>query len=387
MSGQAAIDTEAGAPSPGFRPDQLDGFRIAVTSDRRSEDLIAAFARRGADVLHAPTIRMAGVEDDGHLEAETRAIVAARPNLLLATTSYGVRRWFETADAAGIGHELLDVLSGADIYVRGPKARGAVRAAGLDDRGMGERETTESLVDLAISRGVAGAVVAVQLHGVTDKSQLDRLRAAGATVLTARPYVWHRHDDQGRVRRLVSALVTGGIDAVTFTSAPAADALLQTAAELGLLDQVIGCFHAAAGSRRAVAAAVGPVTAEPLLENGIEPVVPQRFRMGALVKLVCDQLEEHRVLRADTAAGPVSLRGRVVELGGVRAGLSPTSLALFRRLFDAAGATVSRPELAAAANEPLDEHGVDVSMSRLRQTLPNPQLVQTVIKRGYRLSV
>ena len=28
----------------GFRPDQLQGFRIGVTSDRRSADLIDAFA-------------------------------------------------------------------------------------------------------------------------------------------------------------------------------------------------------------------------------------------------------------------------------------------------------------------------------------------------------
>ena len=43
MSGTDASDSDAS--SPGFRPDQLVGFRIGVTSDRRSEDLIAAFER------------------------------------------------------------------------------------------------------------------------------------------------------------------------------------------------------------------------------------------------------------------------------------------------------------------------------------------------------
>lgn len=33
-----------------------------------------------------------------------------------------------------------------------------------------------------------------------------------------------------------------------------------------------------------IAAAVGPVTAEPLEEVGIVPVAPERFRLGALVK-------------------------------------------------------------------------------------------------------
>ena len=115
--------------APGFRVDQLDGFRIGVTSDRRSEDLIAAFERRGADVMHAPTIRMTAVSDDGILEAETRAVIAAKPDVLLATTSYGIRRWFEAADAAGLGDELTETLEHARILVRGPKARGAIRAA------------------------------------------------------------------------------------------------------------------------------------------------------------------------------------------------------------------------------------------------------------------
>ncbi|UXN32986.1 hypothetical protein [Glutamicibacter sp. M10] len=32
----------------------LAGFRIAVTSDRRSAELIEAFERRGAEVTHTP---------------------------------------------------------------------------------------------------------------------------------------------------------------------------------------------------------------------------------------------------------------------------------------------------------------------------------------------
>ena len=38
------------------------------------------------------------------------------------------------------------------------------------------------------------------------------------------------------------------------------------------------------------------------------------------------------------------------------------------------------------APEALDDHAVDVAISRLRQSLPEPRLVATVIKRGYRLA-
>src|SRR5215210_384044 len=70
--------TQVNAPpnGPGLRVDKLKGFRIGVTSDRRSEDLIAALERRGAQVLHAPALKIAPNDQDGTLVQETRAVIA-----------------------------------------------------------------------------------------------------------------------------------------------------------------------------------------------------------------------------------------------------------------------------------------------------------------------
>ena len=367
---------------PGVRPDQLDGFRIAVTSDRRSEDLIAAFERRGAEVIHAPAIRIAATDDEARLTEDTRLIIAARPDVLLATTSYGIRRWFEAADAAGLGHDLTTTLEHSRILVRGPKARGAVRAAGLDDSGMSDEETTRSLVDYVLRDDAAGTTVAVQLHGYTDEPQLDRLRAAGASVLTVAPYRWLLPEDSGRVLKLVDLICAGGVDAVTFTSAPAVEALFGAADGIGRLDDLLDAL-----SETVVAAAVGPVTAGPLRAAGIEPLVPDRFRMGALIRQVCDHLEHKRVFRLDTRHGPVELRGRLLRLGGAETVLAPGSLTLLRALLDRRGSVISRAELTMALPDITDDHAVDVAISRLRQALPAPGLVATVIKRGYRIDV
>ena len=143
-------------PAAGLRVDQLRGFRIGVTSDRRSGDLIAALERRGAQVLHAPALKIAPNDQDGALIVETRELIAARPEVVLVTTGYGMRRWFEVADAAGLGAELTAVLEQARIFARGPKAVGAVRAAGLVDAQASELDTTASLVDAMVAAGLAG---------------------------------------------------------------------------------------------------------------------------------------------------------------------------------------------------------------------------------------
>lgn len=368
---------------PGFRPDQLEGFRIGVTSDRRSADLIDALARRGAQVLHAPTLRMANAVSDDPVIDDTRAIIEARPDVLLATTAYGVRRWFEVADAAGLGEDLLDALSDTAILVRGPKARGGIRAAGLNDVGMSAEETTESLIDEVLATRPAGLTVAVQLHGFLNPSQLDRLRDAHDRVLTVEPYRWIEPDETDeRVDRLIEAACTGGLDCITFTSAPAVHALFAAAEVRGRYDDLVDAMCG-----QVVAAAVGPVTAAPLVAAGITPIQPERFRMGALIRLVCEHLESTRVIRLDTRHGPLALRGSVVDVDHRRVALAPVALMILRALVQARGSVVARDRLASALPGTNDEHALEVALSRLRQTIGVPGLIATVVKRGYRIDV
>jgi uroporphyrinogen-III synthase len=368
---------------PGFRPDQLEGFRIGVTSDRRSGDLIDAFVRRGAQVLHAPTLRMANAISDDPVIEDTRAIIDARPDVLLATTAYGVRRWFEVADAAGLGESLIDALVDTAILVRGPKARGGIRAVGLNDVGMSTEETTESLIDEVLASRPAGLTVAVQLHGVVRPAQLDRLRAAHDRVLTVEPYRWIEPDETDRrVDRLLEAACTGALDCITFTSAPAVHALFAAAEARGRADDLVDALCGPV-----VAATVGPVTAAPLIAAGIVPIQPERFRMGALIRMVCEHLESTRVIRLDTRHGPLALRGSVVDVDDRRVALAPVALMILRALVQARGSVVGRERLAAGLPSTNDEHALEVALSRLRQTLGVPGLISTVVKRGYRIDV
>lgn len=105
-----------------------------------------------------------------------------------------------------------------------------------------------------------------------------------------------------------------------------------------------------------------------------------------MIKLVCDHLEQHRVTQLETRYGLMELRGAVVLLNSTRTVLPPTSLALLRTLMAAGGDVVPRIILAASTPALLDDHALEVALSRLRQNLATPGLVETVIKRGYRLA-
>ncbi|MDN3937454.1 uroporphyrinogen-III synthase [Arthrobacter sp. YD4] len=360
----------------------LEGFRIGVTSHRRSQDLIEALERRGAEVLHAPALKIAPVQEDHRLIEDSRAIIEARPQLCIATTAYGMRRWCEAADSFGIGDQLLETLAATRMFVRGPKARGAVRAAGLADVGISSDETTATLVDMLLAEGVRGKTVAVQLHGYTDVRQLERLRMSGANVMTVTPYRWVKPEGAGRLPKLIEAACNGSLDVLTFTSAPAVDALWSTAHEMGLYKQLVAALKTTVAT-----AVVGPITAQPLVDAGVQPLVPERFRMGALIRLVCEHLALNHVRRLDTAAGAVELRGRSLRIDGEPVELAPAPLLLMRALLGAGGAVLSRESLSELLELRGSVHALDMTVSRLRSALPDASLVETVVKRGYRLRV
>src|SRR5690606_34210877 len=104
----------------------------------------------------------------------------------------------------------------------------------------------------------------------------------------------------------------GEVDAVAFTSAPGAAAWLDVADGTGVADKLVDRFT----SGGMLAAAVGPVTAAPLRERGIEPLVPDRGRLGSLVRAVVAHYDTQRTLALATVAGPLQVHRGAAVLDG-----------------------------------------------------------------------
>jgi len=384
----AASPAAAGPATRELDRAQLVGVTIGVTSDRRSDELIGTFTRRGAQVVHAPTMRIVPVTEDTDLLAGTREAITDPPEVLLATTGIGLRAWVEAADAAGLAEDLLAALRGAHVVARGPKARGALRAAGLPEHWTAASEQTAEAVEHLVAEGVEGRSVLVQMHGAAGVEELEPLVAAGARVRTVTPYHWRAPRDPDAVDRLLDAVVARTLDALTFTAAPAVVALLDAASARGLREEVVAAMAAGrpgAGEGGVLACAVGDVTAAPLRAVGVEPLVPARWRLGALMRELSQHLADEPRARVVTSAGELVVRARAVVLDGRVVELAPGPLAVLARLAAAGGGVVPRGELLAALPSAVDGHAVDVAVGRVRAALPDG-VVRTVVKRGYCLA-
>ncbi|MEU0217357.1 uroporphyrinogen-III synthase [Streptomyces sp. NPDC006265] len=366
------------------RPDHgpLAGFTVGVTAARRADELGVLLQRRGAAVLHAPALRIVPLADDSELLAATKEIIEQAPDIVVATTAIGFRGWVEAADGWGLGEELLSRLGGVRIMARGPKVKGAVRAAGLTEEWSPSSESMAEVLDRLLEEGVDGLRIAIQLHGEPLPGFVEALRAGGAEVLGVPVYRWMPPEDLTPVDRLLDATVARALDAVTFTSAPAAASLLSRAKDRGLLDEVL-----AALSHDVLPACVGPVTALPLQSRGIDTIQPERFRLGPLVQLLCQELPA-RARSFPVAGHRVEIRGHAVLVDGDLKPVPPAGMSLLRALSHRPGWVVARADLLRALpGSGRDEHAVETAMARLRTALGTPKLIQTVVKRGYRLAL
>ncbi|MHA3024369.1 uroporphyrinogen-III synthase [Mycobacterium sp. BMJ-28] len=366
----------------------LTGFRVAVTSARRSEELAALLTRRGADVTSAAAITMVPLPDDDELRANTEALITVPPDIVIATTGIGLRGWIAAADGWGLAHELTVALSKARIVSRGPKATGALRAAGLPEEWSPESESSRELLHYLLEGGIVGMRIAVQLHGATDEWDpfpefLDELEAAGAEVVPIRVYRWHPAPRGGTFDQLVMAIADQRFDAVSFTSAPAVAAMLLRASELGVEDALL---HAMRTTVHAMC--VGPVTARPLVRLGVPTSAPERMRLGALARHITDELPLLQSRRIGVAGHVLEIRGTCVLVDDVVKELPPASMATIRALAHRPGAVVSRTDLLSALpGSGTDTHAVETAVLRLRTALGDKNIVATVVKRGYRLAV
>ncbi|MFB7412314.1 uroporphyrinogen-III synthase [Streptomyces sp. NPDC056202] len=360
----------------------LAGFTVGVTAARRADELIALLRRRGAAVVHGPALRIVPLADDTELLAATKELIGHAPDVVVATTAIGFRGWVEAAEGWGCGEELLAVLRDVELLARGPKVKGAVRAAGLTESWSPGSESMAEVLDRLLGEGVAGRRIALQLHGEPLPGFVEALTAGGAEVVGVPVYRWMPPEDIGPLDRLLDAVLSGSLDAVTFTSAPAAASLLSRAGEKGVRAALVAALR-----HDVLAVCVGPVTALPLQAEGIDTYAPERFRLGPLVQLLCTELPARsRVL--PVAGHRVEVRGHAVLVDGLLRPVPPAGMALLGLLSRRPGWVVSRADLLRALpGAGRDEHAVETAMARLRAALGTPKLIQTVVKRGYRLAL
>lgn len=351
---------------------------MGITADRRAGEQAELLRRRGAVVVHGPSIATRYLGCDSVLRQATVDLVARPPDYLVATTGIGVRAWLETAQSWGVEDALLDALSRVRVLARGPKAVAALQTGGIDVWYRSSTERVDDLIEHLGREPLVGRRVAVQEYGSTSPELSEALSSAGAMVELVPVYQWAMPEDIEPARRLIEAACNRRLDAVTFTSAPAVTNLFAIAE-----DQSMALRQAF--NDGVVAACVGPVCAQAALRLGVDqPIQPTLGRLGLLVRVLSEHFEGQRRTFV-TPYGELVAQGSAISVAGTVVDLSARE----RQVFDVLAA---RPRVVVAASVLLsriwgqdsDPHRVEVTVGRLRRRLGTcGRSIETRAGRGY----
>lgn len=361
----------------------LEGFTIGITADRRWEEQAELLHRRGATVLHGPSIATQYLDCDESLRQATDELIDSPPHYLIATTGIGMRAWVETAQTWGLDAKLLDSLRGAKILARGPKAAGVIQSFQLDLWSRAESERIDEVLATILGEPLKDKRVAIQLYGEAAPALTSAIAAAGAIVVEVPVYRWKLPLDLTPARRLIEAVCERRVDAVTFTSAPAIHNLFEIADEVDLVGDLLRGLNGPV-----LAACVGPVCAEHARREGIvDPIMPSVGRMGLLVRALSDRLQSSQ--RTLSLGGlEVITQGSIIQVQGKSIELPPREHGIFRLLSERPGVVISRPKLLQQVwgSSEIDPHLLEVAIGRLRRRLgPLGPALKAVAGRGYRL--
>jgi len=361
----------------------LDGFAIGITADRRASEQAEMLTRRGARVVHGPTVRVLGLGPESGLRVATEALLDRPPDVVLTSTGIGVRAWMTAAASWGLEERLCRALRPARLLARGPKAAGALVTAGLPVSWQAPTERLDELLGHVLAADVGGLRVAVQLDGALSPAPALALAAAGCEVVEVPLYRVALPDDDRPARRLVDQACAGHLDAVTFTSAAAVVNLLALADRWGLASGLREALRV-----RVLPVCVGSVCREAALAAGLEAAMEaERGRLGSMVATLTTALAGE--CRAYAIGGHrVAVQGSRLVINGQGTSMTNRERDVLGVLIRRPGAVVPKRLLLAQVwgDAQADPHALEVAVARLRRRLgPAAGGLQTVVRRGYRL--
>jgi uroporphyrinogen-III synthase len=241
-------------------------------------------------------------------------------------------------------------------------------------------ETTEELLRYLLAQPLAGRRVVVQTNRLALAEACAALGRAGAEVVEVPTYTAAPPAESFSLRRLCDLVIRRQVDALALLGEPVAAQLRGQAAREGQWPRLLRALHT-----DVLCAGLGPLTAAPLAEA--DPLLADRPFPEELAEAVLVALPP-RALALTAGGHRLELRGHAVVLDGRLVPVQAGPLAVLRALARNPGEVLSAADLRAAIPDRggVDDHAVEMAVSRLRRALPGTDLVQTIVKHGYRLA-
>jgi uroporphyrinogen-III synthase len=266
--------------------------RVLALESRRATEVASLISTYGGRPLVAPALREIPLTSNTEALAFADALLRGEIDVVICLTGVGTRALLRVIEGTYPHETVIAALARTKIVARGPKPLAVLRELAVPiwvavPEPNTWREVLAALDAKASERPFRGARVAVQEYGISNPELLDGLRARGAQVIRVPVYLWALPEDVEPLKHAVSAICSGEIDVVLFTTSVQVVHLWRIAREMHREDDL------RRGLGRAVIASIGPTTSEELRRHGVAPdLEASRGKMGLLVKEAAERVAD-----------------------------------------------------------------------------------------------
>jgi uroporphyrinogen-III synthase len=287
----------------------LEGLTVAITSSRRAGELARIVENFGGKPYIAPTI---GIEANLKKPKEDvlkflDIVISGNVDYVVFMTGPGIFSLLSIAAKLGLEDKLIHSLSNTTIIARSTKPQMVLKKYGVEVDLVPEENTAKGVLRLLLARGVTGKKIAILWHGDFPDQLRDALYKAralnvieastykysvnlkeeGASILKSMGYDYVAPNER-RVVELISKIIAGKINSITFTSPPSVHDLFKIAEINNKIQELKNSLNASV-----LVVAVGPSTKNALEEHCITVhVMPKIFKMGSMIKALDDYVNK-----------------------------------------------------------------------------------------------
>ncbi|WP_068497495.1 uroporphyrinogen-III synthase [Paenibacillus kribbensis] len=256
---------------------RMAGKRVALAGPRKADEMALLVAKMGGEPVLRPAQGTVFL-DDIELRNAVVSWVKQPPDWNIFTTGMGLDALFDMAEDMGVAEQIMELLQGSNIAARGYKTVNGLKKRGFIPDVRDEDGSLDGLTRAFAPYDLKGKEVLLQLHGDPAPRLVKWLDEQGAVTRQVLPYK-HIPPEEANLQALLADILNRNIDAVTFTSGPQIRFLCQYARAQNRMDDLLEAFR-----QDVIAVSVGKVTAQSILEEGIERIVfPVEERMGAMM--------------------------------------------------------------------------------------------------------
>jgi uroporphyrinogen-III synthase len=241
------------------------------------EDTTQTIKEMGWNPLIVHTVELKPREESEIFRELSRVLADGPVDWLVLMSPNGANLLFNILKSHG--NMLPSVLGDLNILAVGPKTKEALAKQGILEVHMPNNFSSMGIADFLSTKGVEGKRIILARSLAADKSLAAELSKNGAMVDTVNLYSSAVPSDETSFQLFEDGIQTNQIQAVLFTSSLSASNLFLMSKNRGRL----GDPASHVGKVRV--GAIGPVTAQKLIELGITPaVVPRTFIIDDALK-------------------------------------------------------------------------------------------------------